>query len=519
VEPDYRQIIRRQEQTIRQQAETIRQQEQTIRRQEQTIRQQAETIRQQEQTIQRQAQTIRRQQARIAELEQVVARLTARVEELSAQVARLSKNSSNSSKPPSSDIVKPPKPPAPGGGKRHIGGQPGHPRHQRTPFSPDQINQTIDYRPRRCPDCGARLRAAQQPPRTLQQVELPETPLVVTEHRAQAGWCPHCRRMHYARLPPEIERAGLVGPRLSALVAWLKGAGHCSFSTTARFLRDLLRLRLSCGQLAKVVGKAGSALRPAYEELSTRLPAEPYVNVDETSHRENGSRPWIWVFRARLFTLFKIDPSRGSEVLVEMLGQEFDGVLGCDYFSAYRKYMGDFDILVQFCLAHLIRDVKFLVDLPDPVTANYGRRLLEELRRLFHVIHRRAGVDPKRFQRALQQARDRCVRVGKRAPPRTEAQNMADRFRRHGRDYFRFITTPGLEPTNNLAEQAIRFVVQDRHVTQGTRGERGRRWCERIWTAVATCAQQDRSVFEYLHQTLVAHFAGHPTPSLLPAGP
>jgi len=464
-----------------------------------------------QQTIGQQAEIIQQQQARIAELEK-------KVEELTAQVARLSKNSSNSSKPPSSDIVKPPKPPpAAGGGK--IGGQPGHQRHERPPFPPEQINQIIDYRLDRCPDCGVRLRPRREPTRTLQQVELPETPLVITEHRAYAAWCPCCHRTHYAPLPPEVERAGLVGPRLSALVAWLKGAGHCSFSTAARFCRDVLGLRLSRGQLAKVIAKASAAMGPAYDTLAQSLPAEPYLNVDETGHKESGDGLWTWVFRARLYTLFKIDPSRGSEVLIETLGREFCGVLGCDYFSAYRKYMGDFDILVQFCLAHLIRDVKFLVDLPDPVTAAYGRRLLEALRQLFHVIHRRETMDPKRFQRALERARDRCLKVGKRAPPRTEARNLAERFRRHGRDYFRFITTAGIEPTNNLAEQAIRFVVQDRHVTQGTRSPRGRHWCERIWTAVASCAQQNRSVFEYLHQTLVAHFAGQPTPALLPAGP
>ena len=455
---------------------------------------------------------IQQQQARIAELEK-------KVQELSAQVARLSKNSANSSKPPSSDIVKPPKPPTKDGGKRHLGGQPGHPRHERTPFAPDQINQTLDYRPDRCPDCGARLRSLKRPPRTLQQVELPETPLVVTEHRAHAAWCPHCRKIHYAALPPEVEKAGLVGPRLSALVGWLKGVGHCSFSTTARFCRDVLRLGLSRGQLAKVIGKTSVALRAAYEALADRLPEEPYLNVDETGHKENGDGLWTWVFRAELYTLFRIDPSRGSEVLIDTLGREFAGVLGCDYFSAYRKYMGDFDVLVQFCLAHLIRDVKFLADLPDQVTANYGRRLLEELRRLFHVIHRRELMPATRFQRALERARDRVLKVGQRAPPRIEARNLANRFRRHGAAYFRFITTPGIAPTNNLAEQAIRFVVQDRHVTQGTRSPRGRRWCERIWTATATCAQQNRSVFEYLHQTLVAHFAGRPTPSLLPAGP
>ena len=94
---------------------------------------------------------------------------------------------------------------------------------------------------------------------------------------------------------------------------------------------------------------------------------------------------------------------------------------------------------------------------------------------------------------------------------------MAERFRRHADAYFRFITTPGVEPTNNLAEQALRFVVIQRRITQGTRGPTGRTWCERIWTAAATCRQQGQSVFEFLRGTLHAHFTGQPPPSLLPA--
>ena len=94
--------------------------------------------------------------------------------------------------------------------------------------------------------------------------------------------------------------------------------------------------------------------------------------------------------------------------------------------------------------------------------------------------------------------------------------NLAKRFETHGESYFRFITTPGIEPTNNLAEQAIRFVVIDRLVTQGTRSDRGDRWCERIWTVTATCAQQGRSVFEYLESAVSSWFAGEEAPTLLP---
>jgi len=139
------------------------------------------------------------------------------------------------------------------------------------------------------------------------------------------------------------------------------------------------------------------------------LPGEAHLNVDETGHKEKGKPLWTWCFRAELYTLFKIDASRGSEVLIEVLGREFEGVLGCDYFSAYRKYMGDFHVAIQFCLAHLIRDVKFLTTLPDAVTRNYGQRVLEGLRNLFHVIHRQDTMDPARFQRALEKARDELI--------------------------------------------------------------------------------------------------------------
>jgi transposase len=103
-------------------------------------------------------------------------------------------------------------------------------------------------------------------------------------------------------------------------------------------------------------------------------------------------------------------------------------------------------------------------------------------------------------------------------PDTKHARNLAKRFHKHGAAYFRFVTTPGVEPTNNLAEQAIRFVVIDRRITQGTRSEKGRRWCERIWTVIATCAQQGRGTFEFLLDSIHAYLSGDSPPSLLPSG-
>ena len=249
------------------------------------------------------------------------------------------------------------------------------------------------------------------------------------------------------------------------------------------------------------------------------LPAQARLNVDETGHKQNGDRQWTWCFRASLYTLFKIDPTRSGDVLIEVLGAEFDGVLGCDYFSSYRRYHRECGVLLQFCLAHLIRDVKYLTTLPDERDRAHGARLREALRELFAVIHRRESLSADLFQSQLEAARAEVLRRGTSDVPETKhSRNLAKRFVTHGESYFRFVTTPGVEPTNNLAEQAIRFVVIDRLVTQGTRSEAGNRWCERIWTVIATCGQQGRSVFAYLEAVVGAWFEGAEAPALLSGG-
>ena len=293
-----------------------------------------------------------------------------------------------------------------------------------------------------------------------------------------------------------------------------------SFSTIRKFFRDVVGVKISRGQLRKLIQKVSDSLRDPYEELLRVLPEEDVLNVDETGHKDNGKRMWTWCFRAAMFTLYKVSPSRSSEVLLEVLGKEFDGVLGCDYFSAYRKYMRlNENVTLQFCLAHLIRDVKFLVDHPNKKNQAHGQCLLEHLRKLFRTIHRREQYASEfSFRKVLAQIRNDFVFDAVMSSPGTrEADNLGDRFVSHWESYFRFITTPDVEPTNNLAEQAIRFVAIHRRITQGTRSEGGQTWCERFWTAITTCEQQGRSFFEYLSETVTCLFQSRPAPSLIAA--
>jgi len=445
--------------------------------------------------------------------------LQAAVRQLQEQLASARKDSSTSSKPPSSDIVKPPAPaPASEQTKRHLGGQPGHPKHERVLFPPQLVTpflHTLDA----CPCCAGALRRNAHFVKLVQQVDFGPPPLTVQEHTSPEYWCDRCQRSFTASMPSHIERGGLVGPRLTALIAYLKGVCHASFSTVRKFLRDVVQVTVSRGQLAKVLAKVSTALEGPYQELLDLLAGASRLNVDETGHKDNGTLMWTLCFRAELYTLFKIDPHRSADVLLEVLGREFDGVLGCDCFSAYRRYLRECDVVVQFCLAHLIRDVKFLTTLPDLADRAYGERLREALRALFGLIHRREQLPVGQFQQQLQAARDQVLEVGTtQVPPGRQAQAMAKRLNKYGAAYFTFVTTPGVEPTNNVAEQAIRFVVIDRHITQGTRGETGQRWSERIWTVLATCAQQGRSVWDYLNAVVSNYFAGEASPSLLGEG-
>lgn len=445
---------------------------------------------------------------------------------LNEKLVKLSKTSLNSSKPPSSDIVK----------QSHkkdkfkkgkIGGQPGHPKHERTLYSQIDVHNVHEYDLIECPVCHHSVDIdLRKEAHIIQQAEIIEVPIQIEEHKAHAYWCKNCQKYHYAEFPPAVIKAGLFKAKITAVVAYMKNVCHCSFSNIRKYFRDVLLIKVSRGYLSKVIHKVSKSLDGSYTELLNILPLTLQVNVDETGHKENGDKFWTWVFKTDLYVLFKIDKSRGSKVLIEVLGEEFNGVLGCDYFSAYRKYMKDFNITIQFCIAHLIREIKYLTSLPDKETKAYGQQLLFDVKELFKIIHKKSTVPEKDFIDKLTQAKNKIIKTAIEEAPtfindkgkveKREVKNMVKRFVDHGKSYFEFITSPSVEPTNNSAEQAIRFVVIDRIVTQGTRSIKGRTANERLWTVIATCSLQGKSAFEFILKSVTAYFSNQLFPSLIP---
>ena len=220
----------------------------------------------------------------------------------------------------------------------------------------------------------------------------------MTEHRFRRYRHHISGRIAHVPVPESLRRQGLVGPRLRATTAFLKGQCHVSYRSLQAFYRDVLGLTLSTGQLVKIIGQTSEALGHPYADLHARLANEPVLNLDETGHRQRGQNHWLWCAVAKTFTVFKTAASRGSQVIEGLLGLAYSGMVCSDFFSAYHKFVKQTGCLASYCWAHLIRDIRYLTTLADAVTVNWATKLLAEAKRLFKAYHRQGRRAPDQCQ-------------------------------------------------------------------------------------------------------------------------
>jgi hypothetical protein len=354
----------------------------------------------------------------IAELRALVADLTARLEAQAARIAELElalakakKDSTTSSKPPSSDITKPQPKKQPGRRKKpKRGGQPGHERQLREPLPPERVDETIDYEN---PDAEiARLGLTPTGEfEIIQHIELPESPVHVAEHRLMVYT--DADGNVYLPNPPEL-KGPIFGPRMLAMIGWLKSVGHLSYSNIEAWMEDVLQVPVSRCYLAKLcTGTISESLVDAYEELIEAIPRQDQLGSDETGHKDNGVKYWIWCISSAAFSVFSIAKSRSRAVLEKLVGAEFSGYLNFDYFSANCSFAWDYWIKAQYCWAHLIRDIRFLKEKhPDEETRVWAEQLLDRSRRLFSAWHCRDDMSDKGFHRSMMTHRDRFLELG-----------------------------------------------------------------------------------------------------------
>lgn len=461
--------------------------------------------------------------ARIAELEAKLAWALERIAVLEAKVAQLTaqlaQNSTNSSRPPSSDppgVQRPVKPPT----GRKPGGQPGHKRAMRDLVPVEQVDVLKELVPSSCRRCHHHLHGRDPHPLRHQVTEVPVVEPTVTEYQMHALVCPDCGEITRAVLPAGVPR-GAFGPVLASMVAFLTVRFRQSKRLAQELVSTLLNVDLSLGAISKIEQQTSEALAAPDEEARGFVREQAVANADETGWYEGKSegkkgRAWLWVVTTSLVTVFKIAKSRGEDVAREMLG-DFKGILGVDRWSAYNFVDS---LRRQLCWSHLIRDFQGFVDRGGK-GAVIGQALLRQVDLMFTWWHRvRDGTLKRRtFERRMEPVKEEIRRLLRAAVVRAEpkTRGMAKAILKMKWALFTFLREPGVEPTNNVAERRVRPAVIARKLSFGTESPAGSRFVERMLTVTTTLRQQERNVLAYLVAAHQARLHRRTPPSILPA--
>lgn len=470
-------------------------------------------------------QEVERLRQELAERERQIVEQAKRIADLERQLALRNQNSTLTSKPPASDGLAG-QPRVRGRrrkSRRKPGGQPGHLGHSRPLVPPERVNASVDLVPTCCAHCQRALSARDETgdPRRHQVTDLPPIEAHITEYRCHQRRCRGCGRLTQAPLPEDV--VGQFGPQLTALIAYLTVVCRMPRLVVQRFLAGALQIPISLGSTQHAWEETSAAVAAPCAELEAALRHERVLNADETGHRTNGEKRWLWVFVARTFVVYHIAVSRGSDVLTAVLGATFAGVLGSDRLPSYLKYVAE---QRQFCWAHVTRNVLSALDLATtPSAKRFCREALALDRRLFRLWHRFRG-DPAARGAPLTRAQliDKVLPIEKRLfalgerylnATNDDVRNLATAFFVYHPHFFTFVHEEGVEPTNNISERALRTAVQWRKIMFGTRSDQGERAVERLLTIVRTCQLQQRNALVYLTAAIVAHRRHHPPVSLL----
>lgn len=464
---------------------------------------------------------------RIARLESQVEALLAKVEQQATRIAaleaenadlrrKLGENSSNSSKPPSSDspaerAARPKDEPS---GRRR-GGQRGHKGHTRTFVPAARVRSTTHCFPERCRRCGDALPERRDPdPLRHQVVDIPKIEPVADDYWLHRVTC-NCGESTCGA-PPSGVPQGMLGAQVLALIAVLTADGHMSRRKVQGLLSAVFGLDVSLGTISESEQVVSDAVAPAVDEARMHALTEKVKHLDATSWRESGRYRALWTLATATVTVFTIlgdgtrdalrtwiDRLRG--VLVTDRGTQFD------FWALERR---------QICWAHLIRKFASFGELKDRPGA-IGRDLLLWSRVLLHSWHRvRDGTGTRAELRSVatnvRALMERLLEEGAALPIKGfkgACRNILD----HRDALWRFVSDSGVEPTNNHAERELRGLVCWRRNSGGSQSQRGNEFATNLKSVIHTCRKQQRDVLAYLSSAIHAALHDRKTPSLMAA--
>jgi len=393
------------------------------------------------------------------------------------------------------------------------GAQQGHKGCSRGLIPSDKVDKIIQCNP--IPECSCGGKILPKKLRQRHQVhDFDDGKLYLFEYQIYDGKCDKCKAKYLGCLPNGVSLR-MLGPTAIAKISLLTTKYNLSKSKSQELLMDFHNLKVSTGTISNAEKLTGDALEKPVAEAHEHTKQSSSLHADETGHFQKHKLAWMWVAVSMMTTIFMIMPSRSRKAAKQLLGQNYSGKLISDRYSAYNWI----DLQNrQACWAHLIRDFT-RISQRSGKPGQIGELLLYQSYILFNWWHKirdgtidrpifvkRAAIIQKNIHKLLQKGE---------ALEETKTANTCRRLLKAWDSLWLFVRIEGIEPTNNTAERALRQYVIWRKINLSTQSERGDRFIERMFTVIATCRQQGRSVLDFMTQAIKAYIGGAEIPSLI----
>lgn len=452
------------------------------------------------------------------EAQDYILALAARVAALEATVQdlleRVQQHSRTSSRPPSSDAPNRKRPRRTPSGRKP-GGQVGHTGQTRPLVPVDEVDVLRPLKPTACARCPQPLRGTDASPQRHQVLEIPPITPLITEYQLHQLICPACGALPRATWPAGVAPLAY-GPRVQATVAMGTGAYRLSKRLTQGLLAEMFGLAMSLGTIANLEQTMVKTLVEPVAQARAYVQTQATLSLDETGWRQGQQRAWLWVAVSTWVTVFVVRLSRGGQGARDLLGETFDGIVVSDRWSGYNGYPVRWR---QWCWAHLLRDIEAMIERGEG-SRESGASLKCLAQHMFHWWHRVRDGTRKRssfrsYMSPVRRAFAHVLAAGSRCGIATTEGGCRELLKRR-EALWTFVHLDGVEPTNNVAERAIRPGVLWRKNSFGPHSAPGACFVESIMTVVATLKQQRRNPLDYLTAACAATPRDEAVPSLLP---
>jgi transposase len=434
--------------------------------------------------------------------------------------ARLTKNSRNSSKPPSSDGFKKEPKPNPKSlrqnSNRKSGGQVGHNGHKLCRReNPDEIFiHTVDS----CANCGQDLTDVEISEVQKKQVfDIPPLTIHVTEHQAEIKKCACCGEITIGKFSEGLVQEAQYGPRVKAFLTYMNQYHFLPYDRSEQLMRDVFNQNISEGTIKNILEKCYCNLEATEEKLKDSLKNAGILHSDETGMRTMGNLYWQHVVSTKSLTYYGIHKKRGNEA-IDTIGilPEYKGTLVHDHFSAYFKH-GDKHVL---CNAHHLRELTFIEESYNQSWAKHMKGLLLAIKKQRNIYKQ---SDKREFTAMRLATYERCydkiIMLGywhpdniklpenkdgkKPSRKQTKAKNLLDRLRFHKQEMLAFMYNFDLPFDNNLAERDLRMSKVKQKISGCFRSEAGARYFCRIRSYISTARKNGVQILDALEKVFL----------------